>query len=149
MKTVYACQGSHLALSCPPEHQIRVVRTIFMSHIIKNHRRDLFFVIGFKKITLGALTSPNLLGQHCLSSPVLMVSIMKKDRTKLNILSTLFFQGSRQLRPLLRRDLQRQGDHGLERQLHGAEEPQDYAGQVGRVILQWKWINTAFWTVGL
>ena len=61
MKTVYACQGSHLALSCPPEHQIRVVRTIFMSHIIKNHRRDLFFVIGFKKITLGALTSPNLL----------------------------------------------------------------------------------------
>ena len=35
---------------------------------------------------------------------------------------------ARQLRPLLRRDLQRQGDHGLERQLHGAEEPQDYAG---------------------
>ena len=128
MKTVYACQGSHLALSCPPEHQIRVVRNISMSHNIKNHRRDLFFVIGFKKITLGALTSPNLLGQHCLSSPVLMVYIMKKYRTKLNILSTLFFQGSRQLRPLLGRDLQRQGDHGLERQLHGAKEPQDYAG---------------------
>ena len=91
MKTVYACQGSHLALSCPPEHQIRVVSTIFMSHNIKNHRRDLFLVIGFNKITLDALTSPNLLGQHCLSSPVLMVSIIKKDRTKLNILSTLFF----------------------------------------------------------
>ena len=128
MKTVYACQGSHLALSCPPEHQIRVVRTIFMSHNIKKHRRDLFLVNGFNKITLDALTSPNLLGQHCLSSPVLMVYIMKKYRTKLNILSTLFFQGSRQLRPLLGRDLQRQGDHGLERQLHGAEEPQDYAG---------------------
>jgi len=26
LKTVYACQGSHLALSCPPQHQIRVVR---------------------------------------------------------------------------------------------------------------------------
>ena len=32
LKTVYACQGSHLALSCPPEHQIRVVRTIKTDH---------------------------------------------------------------------------------------------------------------------
>merc|ERR550532_2906881 len=38
---------------------------------------------------------------------------------------------ARQLRPLLRRDLQRQGDHGLERQLHGTKEPQNHAGQVG------------------
>ena len=26
MKTVYACQGSQLALACPPDHQIRVMR---------------------------------------------------------------------------------------------------------------------------
>jgi len=26
MKTVYACQGSQLALTCPPDHQIRVMR---------------------------------------------------------------------------------------------------------------------------
>ena len=37
---------------------------------------------------------------------------------------------ARQLRTLLRRDLQRQGDHGLECQLYGAKEPQDHAGQV-------------------
>ena len=41
------------------------------------------------------------------------------------------FQGSRQLRPLLCGNLQRQGDHGLECQLHGTKEPQDHAGQVG------------------
>ena len=40
------------------------------------------------------------------------------------------FRGSRQLRPILGGDLQRQGDHGLECQLYGAEEPQDHAGQV-------------------
>ena len=38
---------------------------------------------------------------------------------------------ARQLRPILRRDLQRQGRHRLERQLHGAQESQDHAGQVG------------------
>ena len=48
-----------------------------------------------------------------------------------NQLHITVFQGSRQLRPLLRGDLQQQGDHRLECQLHGTKEPQDHAGQVG------------------
>ena len=37
---------------------------------------------------------------------------------------------ARQLRPILGGDLQRQGDHGLECQLHGTKEPQNNARQV-------------------
>lgn len=38
--------------------------------------------------------------------------------------------GAGKLRPVLHLHLQRGGEHGLERQLHGAQDPEDHQHQV-------------------
>ena len=68
---------------------------------------------------------------------------------QLNITFQSFNQGSRQLRPILCRDLQRRRDHGLECQLHGTKEPQDHAGQVGGTLWntqKWKYSLSVIWS---
>ena len=85
MKTVYACQGSQLALTCPPDHQVKVFLDFFGSYVY-------FMYHGWKRTLFSNTPHP-----------------WPPDPGD-----------ARQLRPLLRRDLQRQGRHRLERQLHGA-----------------------------
>ena len=87
MKTVYACQGSHLALSCPPQHQIRVVSKIGKFEVSK--------LIVMKK-TFGAAMRNKTEEQRF---------ILTNHETSLKDLG----QGASQLRPLFRRHLQRQG----------------------------------------
>ena len=86
MKTVYACQGSHLALSCPPQHQIRVVSKIGKFEVSK--------LIVIKK-TFGAARNKTQ-DRHF---------ILTNHETSLKDLG----QGAGQLRSLFRRHLQRQG----------------------------------------